>query len=167
MYIREHAKTLLARLNEPVSRLIIVTGPRQVGKTTLVRTVLAQGHSPSDYYYAALDEPTVQSPYDLLTDTAKSVARGIREHDVEWLTEQWERARQKADNSEQKRGYILVLDEIQKIPQWSEAVKGLWDADRAVNRKLHVILLGSAPLLMQKGLKESLAGRFELIRLTH
>ena len=62
---------------------------------------------------------------------------------------------------------MLAIDEVQKIPDWSEAVKGLWDADRAIDRPLHVIILGSAPLLMQAGLTESLAGRFEPIQVTH
>ena len=57
-------------------------------------------------------------------------------------------------------GFVLALDEVQTIPEWSSTVKGLWDADRAENRLLHVILLGSAPLLIQSGLTESLAGRF-------
>ncbi len=63
--------------------------------------------------------------------------------------------------------YVLAIDEIQKIPRWSEVVKGLWDADRAENLPLHVILLGSSPWLMQKGLTESLAGRYEPIRMAH
>ena len=62
---------------------------------------------------------------------------------------------------------MLVFDEIQKIPRWSETVKGLWDADRARNCPLRVVILGSAPLLMQSGLSESLAGRFETIRVAH
>ena len=74
-------------------------------------------------------------------------------------------ARRAASASEQS--FVLVLDEIQKLEDWSELVKGLWDADRAAGQRLHVILLGSAPLLMQRGLTESLAGRFELIRVTH
>ena len=77
----------------------------------------------------------------------------------------WEHARREADRS--RNGSVLVLDEIQRIPQWSETVKGLWDADQAVDRLLHVVILGSAPLLMQSGLTESLAGRFEPIRVTH
>ena len=77
----------------------------------------------------------------------------------------WEGARQDADRS--PRGAVLVFDEIQKIPNWSETVKGLWDADRAADRLLHVVILGSAPLLMQSGLTESLVGRFEPIRVTH
>ena len=76
-----------------------------------------------------------------------------------------EQARRKADSSD--RGFVLALDEIQKIPDWSETVKGLWDADRRHDRSLHVILLGSAPLLMQRGMTESLAGRYETLRLTH
>ena len=60
-----------------------------------------------------------------------------------------------------------AIDEIQKIPQWSDTVKGLWDADRANGCPLHVVILGSAPLLMQSGLSESLAGRFEPIHVRH
>jgi predicted AAA+ superfamily ATPase len=63
--------------------------------------------------------------------------------------------------------YILAIDEIQKIPRWSEVVKGLWDADRAEGIPLHVVLLGSSPWLMQKGLTESLAGRYETIHMAH
>ena len=88
-----------------------------------------------------------------------------RRPDSEWLVRQWELARVESDRSD--RGFVLVLDEIQKIPNWSETVKGLWDADRLAGRQLHVVLLGSAPLLMQQGLTESLAGRFETIQLTH
>ena len=81
-----------------------------------------------------------------------------------WLVRHWEEARREA---EQLGGFVLVFDEIQKVPQWSETIKGLWDADRARGCPLHVVILGSAPLLMQSGLSESLAGRFESIRVTH
>ena len=77
----------------------------------------------------------------------------------------WEAARRAAERS--PTGFVLAIDEVQKIPRWSETVKGLWDADRAGGRFLHVIILGSSPLLMQSGLTESLAGRFEPIRVTH
>lgn len=85
--------------------------------------------------------------------------------DSRWLTQRWEEARRHADR--EPGGFALALDEIQKVPNWSEIVKGLWDADRAIDRPMHVIILGSAPLLMQSGLTESLAGRFEPIRVTH
>jgi len=64
-------------------------------------------------------------------------------------------------------GAILVIDEIQKIPGWSESAKRLWDEDTAKNIPLKVVLLGSAPLAVHQGLTESLAGRFEVIRLPH
>ena len=87
------------------------------------------------------------------------------EKDARWLVWQWERARLDAERSE--RVFVLAFDEVRKIPGWSEAVKGLWDADRRDGRRLHVVLLGSAPLLMQRGMSESLAGRYETIRVPH
>jgi len=79
------------------------------------------------------------------------------------LEQQWEVARFHS----RTRNALLILDEIQKIPGWSETVKRLWDEDTRNNRSLYVILLGSSPLLVQRGLTESLAGRFEIIPVTH
>lgn len=61
----------------------------------------------------------------------------------------------------------LILDEIQKIPRWSEAVKGLWDEDRAQRFPLKVILLASAAILIEKGVSENLTGRFEMNYFPH
>ncbi len=94
------------------------------------------------------------------TARVRSAAR-----DAAWLQRVWERCRHQAWASD--RGFILVLDEIQKINRWSDTVKGLWDADRGSGCPMHVVILGSAPLLMQAGLNESLTGRFEPIRVTH
>ncbi len=170
-YERAQKATLLSRLNETPSWLILITGPRQCGKTTLVQQVLGGIGRPR--LYLAVDAPEPDAfPAFLSRDATGAIIPGDeivlpggRQPDAEWLVRQWQRARLEADRSEQ--GFVLVLDEIQKIPNWSETVKGLWDADRLVARPLHVALLGSAPLLMQKGLTESLTGRFETIRLTH
>lgn len=62
---------------------------------------------------------------------------------------------------------MLALDEVQKVPRWSEAVKARWNDDTLHGRLVRVVLLGSAPLLVQPGLTESLAGRFELLRVPH
>jgi predicted AAA+ superfamily ATPase len=134
---------LLKRLKEKRRFLQVLAGPRQVGKTTLVRQVMAAAKIPA--HYASADEPTLR--------------------DRTWLEQQWDIARLKA--GEGKSGALLVLDEIQKIPDWSSAVKLLWDADSHAGVQLKVVLLGSAPLLIQSGLTESLAGRFEVISVPH
>ena len=179
-YQRPHAKTLTDRLNEPVRRIIIVAGPRQVGKTTLVRSTL-QTRSRSSYRYFSVDEPRPSFSEAPSDPDNNIIDAGIEKPDVAWLTRQWEEARIAADeladrhadrladfsDAVDKPKFVLALDGVQKIPNWSEAVKGLWDADRRADWPMHVVLLVSAPWLMQRGLSESLAGRFELIRMTH
>ena len=133
---------LAERLAEPRRFLQVVAGPRQVGKSTLVQQVTGELSLP--VRYASADEPTLRG--------------------ADWISQQWEAARLEATG---KEGAVLVLDEIQKIPAWSETVKRLWDEDTRKKRPLKVVLLGSAPLLMAQGLTESLAGRFETLRLPH
>lgn len=136
--------TLASRLVEPRRFLQVVAGPRQVGKTTLVRQVLDELTLPSRF--ASADEPTLR--------------------DRSWVSVQWEAARILARDAPD-RGAVLALDEVQKIPDWSETVKRLWDEDTAAGLPLRVVLLGSAPLPMERRLAESLAGRFEILRLPH
>ena len=170
LYERAQISTLLDRLDEAPQWLIIITGPRQTGKTTLVGQALDRLERP--HLYLAVDEPerATLPPFPRRVEDRgffpnQRTIPLTGERDTRWLVRHWERARIEARRSE--RGFVLVFDEIQKIPNWSEAVKGLWDADRRHGCRLHVVLLGSAPLLMQKGMSESLAGRFETIRLTH
>ncbi len=143
---RRQTALLADRLAEPRRFIQVVSGPRQVGKTTLVRQVMEgfQGFA----LYATADEPTLRGP--------------------DWLAQQWERARLGLGRDGEGAGRgLLVLDEIQKLPAWSESVKRLWDEDTRSGTPLHVVLLGSAPLLLRQGLGESLAGRFETIHLSH
>jgi len=139
---RPQAAVLAERLAEPRRCLHVVAGPRQVGKSTLVQQVTGELSLP--VRYASADEPTLRSP--------------------DWISQQWEAARLEATG---KEGAVLVLDEIQKIPAWSETVKRLWDEDTRKKRPLKVVLLGSAPFLMAQGVTESLAGRFETLKLPH
>ena len=153
----------ICRLLEPnPEHMIAIFGPRQAGKTTIVRQALARTRLPGRYL--AVDEPDYP-PTGLEYDTAATDIRKPQERDTDWLLRQWHTARLEAERSGQ--GFVLVLDEIQKLPDWSSTVKGLWDADRARGCPLRVVLLGSAPLLMQSGLNESLAGRFLPIPVTH
>ncbi len=133
---------LLPRLVEVAPRIQVILGPRQVGKTTAIKAVLAQQHQP--YHYASAD--------DLLIPA------------VPWLREQWAKAALLCRNAPERRA-ILVIDEVQKILEWSEALKSLWD--NKSDDGLRVVLLGSSSLRIQTGLSESLAGRFEVIRAYH
>lgn len=141
-YQRPQGAELAARLRQPRRFIQVVAGPRQVGKSTLVQQVTERLKLP--VRYASADEPTLRG--------------------ADWIAQQWDAARLAATG---KRGAVLVLDEIQKIPAWSETVKHLWDEDTRATRPLKTVLLGSAPLLIAQGLTESLAGRFETISLTH
>ena len=160
---RSHVDTLVNRLAEPPQRLIAIFGPRQTGKTTATRQALE--HVRSRHRYEAVDAPAART--DLFSSTSEPdyAAYPSARRDTQWLVDIWEQSRHQAWTSPQ--GFVLVLDEIQKIERWSEVVKGLWDNDQASGCPLHVVILGSAPLLMQAGLSESLAGRFEPVRVTH
>lgn len=141
MYERSAAATLAERLTEQRRFIQVVAGPRQVGKTTLVGQAVERLDVP--VRYASADEPTLRG--------------------AGWVAEQWEVARLEAGDGDG----VLVLDEVQKAENWAESVKRLWDEDTRAARQLRVVLLGSAPLLIQQGLTESLAGRFELLPITH
>lgn len=161
---------LLERLRETPRRIILVSGPRQTGKTTLVLQALEEIRADVPFKYYSVDQSkppslTLSLRSEVSTHDDGSTPLIDGERDRRWLIWVWDQIRTQAKQS--PTGAILILDEIQKIPNWSETVKGLWDADRRFNVPLHVILLGSAPLVMQQGLTESLAGRYETIPVTH
>ncbi|MBJ7450327.1 MAG: ATP-binding protein [Parachlamydiales bacterium] len=139
---REYFSTLVKRLNEPRRFIQSLIGPRQVGKTTLARQVAD-----------ALEVPTLYVSADLATL-----------QDITWLEQQWNTVRELAKTNGKA---LLIVDEIQKIPHWSDMVKLLWDQDTFSKANVILLFLGSSPWLMQKGLSESLAGRFEVIPITH
>lgn len=157
---RSQVGTLLDRLGEQPRHIIAVFGPRQTGKTRLVQQALRR----TDRFpiYHSLDQMDAAEPS---LPGAETLVPLPRKPDAEWLVRTWQHAREEADR--RPRGAVLALDEIQAVPQWSSVVKGLWDADRDSGRNMHVVILGSAPLLIQSGLTESLAGRFESISVTH
>lgn len=141
---RAACEVLVNRLRERRQFMQVVAGPRQTGKTTLVRQAVDETGFPC--HYASADEPALRG--------------------VAWIEQQWETARALA--GDKKTGdVLLVLDEVQKIPGWSETVKRLWDDDSAKKSSPKVVVLGSSPLLVQQGLTESLTGRFEIIQVTH
>lgn len=139
---RPQKKTLKNRVLESRKFIQVILGPRQVGKTTMVLQVLNEIDVPNQFVSA-----------DNITNSS-------------WIDQLWEAARFRM--KQQNLGeMILVIDEIQKIPNWSESVKKLWDEDSKNHLNLKIVLLGSSRLLIQDGLSESLAGRFETIHMTH
>jgi hypothetical protein len=142
IFKRAQCTTLQSRLEEHRRFIQVLAGPRQTGKTTIAGQAIAALKSPS--HYASADEPSL--------------------HGTSWIEQQWEVGRSLAGEAGRA---VLVLDEIQKIPGWSESVKRLWDQDTRKKVRLNVVVSGSAPLLVQQGLTESLAGRFEVIPVTH
>lgn len=143
-YKRPQFAEVLDRMNEPRKFIQVLAGPRQVGKSTLIDQVLA----------------VCQIPHYLYN------ADGVDENDTDWIRRIWESTRTLMDTRQQTEA-VLVIDEIHKIKRWSEIVKREWDADTRSKRQLKLFILGSSRLMLRKGLTESLAGRFELIRLGH
>jgi len=144
MFVRAQIQILDDRINEDRKFIQVVMGPRQVGKTTLISQLLQKTN------VAHIFES----------------ADGVSNSNSAWLQQVWETARlmMRTLNSVE---YLLVIDEVQKIDNWSEVVKQQWDKDTRENTNIKVVLLGSSSLLIQKGLTESLAGRFETIHLGH
>lgn len=143
-YRRTQYKEIEQRLTEPRGFIQVIVGPRQVGKSTIVNQVMQ----------------------DIAVPTYSYNADGIEAKDSEWIHRTWESVRLQM-RMENRSEAILVIDEIQKLENWSEVVKKEWDDDTKNKLNLKVVLLGSSRLLLRKGLTESLAGRFELIRMGH
>lgn len=144
MFERPYIQQLIKRLKEPRTFIQVLMGPRQVGKSTLIGQVLAK-----------LFIPNLLVSADAVANTGEV-----------WLEQQWQAARLQLKATEAP-AFILAIDEIQKISNWSEVVKKLWDEDTRAKQNIKVILLGSSRLLLQQGLTESLAGRFETSYLGH
>jgi len=133
---------LLKRLREPApGRIQLLTGPRQVGKTTLLLEIAAQFGEAA--VYAAGDEPDAALP-------------GF-----------WERRRSDAEARARRATAILLLDEIHYLDDWAKQLKGYWDHLRRQAIPVHIVATGSSALRVTTGSRESLAGRFERLTLSH
>ncbi|MDR0646715.1 MAG: ATP-binding protein [Elusimicrobiota bacterium] len=143
MYERRLVAQIKQRLGENRHFIQIISGPRQTGKTTAVNQALQ--YIKAHQHFVSAEDPALLSR--------------------EWISNEWERAR--ALQKQTGKDTVLIIDEIQKIPQWSSAVKQLWDEDSRRNVPLKVILTGSSSLLLQRGSEESLTGRFEILYSPH
>lgn len=145
-YERPVVKKILKVFESEKKLLQILTGPRQVGKTTAAIQISEKWDGP--VVNATADLPLPPGP--------------------EWIRAQWNLAISKAkSNDGRQQNILLILDEIQKVQGWNEVVKELWDLECREKKGINVVILGSSSLLIQKGLSESLSGRFFLHRCTH
>jgi predicted AAA+ superfamily ATPase len=144
MFERSILQNIKDRVSEERKFMQVLVGPRQVGKTTLIKQLIRETDIP--YYFVTAD--------DLYTV------------DTTWLRREWGNARLKMQQSDTKE-ILFIVDEVQKVSNWSETVKKEWDSDSFSDLNIKVILLGSSRLLIQKGLTESLAGRYERTNVTH
>lgn len=144
MYKRAEYQVITRRLKEPRRFVQVVMGPRQVGKSTVVKQVLKDLDAPYMFYSA---------------DNVPATNGG-------WISNCWAAVRSLMSSNGWK-SVVLVIDEIQKIANWSEVAKKEWDDDTFYDRDIRVLLLGSSRVLLGRGLSESLAGRFEEIRMSH
>ncbi|MBP3472173.1 MAG: ATP-binding protein [Paraprevotella sp.] len=144
MYKRAQLGELVKRMGEPRGMIQVIAGPRQVGKSTMVKQMLQE---------VPLASMLVS-------------ADGVAKENTAWIGEVWETARTRMRVGRYAE-YLLVIDEVHKIDNWSEEVKKQWDADTFNDVNLKVVILGSSRLLLKDGLTESLAGRYELIRMPH
>lgn len=144
MYKRAEYQVIKDRLEEQRRFIQVVMGARQIGKSTVVKQVLKD----------------LNAPYQLFS------ADNVPATNSAWISNCWAAVRSLKESKEQE-SIILVIDEIQKIANWSEVVKKEWDDDTFYDRNIKVLLLGSSRVLLEKGLSESLAGRFEEIRMSH
>ena len=144
MFERAYLKTLMVRITEPRKFIQVVMGPRQVGKTTMISQLLTKLSVPYSFESA-----------DAVLNTNSF-----------WIDQIWDNARVKM-KSAMADEFLLVIDEVQKVDNWSEVVKKQWERDSREGINIKVVLLGSSRLLIQRGLTESLAGRFETFNLGH
>lgn len=152
--VREYLQNLEVRMNEKRKFIQVLAGSRQVGKSTIINQFLSKTKIP--YVFDSADF--------------------VQEDGINWIERLWENARLKlnleknVDNNienNNEKYVILAIDEIQKIPNWSEIVKKFWDEDTRLGNNIKVVLSGSSRLLLEKGLTESLFGRFELLYIPH
>lgn len=144
MYKRTEYQVIKRRLEEPRKFIQVVMGARQIGKSTVVKQVLSD----------------IDLPYQFFS------ADNVPASNSAWVSNCWAAVRSLKESNGWE-SVILVIDEIQKITNWSEAIKKEWDDDTFHDRNIKVLLLGSSRVLLEKGLSESLAGRFEEIRMSH
>lgn len=121
---------------EKESKMALISGPRQVGKTTLVKHLLAQKGAGSGYFNWDVESHR------------KSILRKPEDF--------WK------EKFSGKQKHCIALDEIHKYPRWKRFLKGLYDS---VGRETEILVTGSGRLNVYQRGGDSLFGRYHLFHL--
>lgn len=137
-------RILEERLGQPAPGLIqLLVGPRQVGKTTLLLKIA--GRQPGRAVYATADAPEAVLP--------------------NWREGIWQRVVSLARDAGTPA--VLLLDEVQYLPEWSQWLKTRYDEAKRERLPIHIVASGSSSLRLGAGSRETMAGRFERLALLH
>src|SRR4030067_209214 len=121
----------------PLPQMIAFTGLRRVGKTTLmfkiVEDYIRNGFDPRNIIYFSFDEFRATEIREVMKEYEALLEKDFR-----------------------KGNYLLLLDEIQKLINWEDKLKRIYDT---FNKNLKIIVTGSESLLIKNTSKETLAGR--------
>lgn len=119
-------------------QVVALTGARQTGKTTLCEVQLPE-HLNLPFTYITFDDPDERLRFQR---SAVSILESITTP-------------------------LVILDEVQKIPQLFDPLKLVVDRERkkAVADRKQFVLTGSSQLLMMKNIRETLAGRVALCQM--
>ena len=143
-YQRPALRGLATRMKRPRALIEVLRGPRQVGKTTgvyqVIRDLLRSQVRATDILFVRFD-------LELLRDEPGALRRIMS-----WFSATVRRA-----SPDGARPAYILLDEVHKLPRWSEEVKHLYDTF-----SVRMLLTGSSSVLVARGGRggrESLAGR--------
>lgn len=118
-------------------QMLFLSGPRQVGKTTIAQT--AKQYT-NNYLYLNWDNEKLRQ---IILSGEDEICRQLNVHT---LTDQ---------------PAILVLDELHKFKDWKNFLKGFYDVYKG---KIKIIVTGSAKLNIYKAGGDSLMGRYLFYR---
>lgn len=121
----------------PLPQILALTGLRRVGKTTLmfkiVEDAIRSGFDSKNIIYFSFDEFREVEIRDIIKEYEELIEKDFR-----------------------KGKYLLLLDEIQKLTNWEDQLKRIYDT---FGKNTKIIVSGSESLLIRKKSKETLAGR--------
>lgn len=137
--IEYHEREIYAQISKylPLPQIIALTGLRRVGKTTLMLKIafdsIKGGFDARNVVYFSFDE--------------------FRDAEIREIMKEYETLMEK---NFRQGNYLLILDEIQKLANWEDQIKRVYDIH---GKNIKIIISGSESMFLKKKSKETLSGR--------